>query len=557
MQGAFANEALQLGQADEALGTAMEVAKQAVLVGGQAVQVEEMVVHFRESDETAGVTEEAANGGTEEAAGAMGHGAAGVQGAAGATEQGADGDVVTTSSTQAGDGEAAAAVPRGGEAAWNGFAEWLMLLGQELAGAYQITTSLQLSMPVVRWPAAFTDCADLFRSIFSFDFVTDWGATLCNMQAHSCFRTQLIMIVFLVLIVSMPAVAAMLHPVLRQRRWSPTRLELFRNRVIKVILLTFLIAHAPLSAKLLQMIACRSFDGKRYLEADLSISCASDQYTNECIVWAAAFLPLYTAGIPLLIFMIIVRYQSPYALQLKHPPAGLRPLLIKGQMACDEFESFKCRWHERSGFLCIKYEDDYWWWESVEIVRKFILSGLLIFIAPGSVLQPTAGLLISVSFLLLHTRHSPMKFTSIDILAFISQTCTFLLMLYSLADMAGVIEEGDISQATVDTILLIRLLAPVASAAVIISASLTCLVGQKRKHERALDDERTQSSNSMHEMSGQLKLAASNDQGADDHLKLAAACHQGTGGNQFPERIRAAFALKAGDKKRLGRLAHR
>ena len=193
------------------------------------------------------------------------------------------------------------------------------------------------------------------------------------------------MLVFLAFIVSMPATFAVLRPLLRKRGWSAVRLETFGNRAIKLMLLTMTIAHAPLSRKLLQLLSCRRFGGAAhddgdgvswYLSADLSVSCASSEgYSSSCVVWAAVFLPLYTAGIPALLIFIMWRYQSPIA-DTRFAGLGLQP---------GECERLRKRWDERADFFRKKYEEEYWYWELVEMSRKLFLSGILIFIAPGTV----------------------------------------------------------------------------------------------------------------------------------------------------------------------------
>ena len=243
-------------------------------------------------------------------------------------------------------------------------------------------------MPTIDFPSTFTSFGDSTNTLFALDFLTDWGQLQCDLQTNFCWKASVMMLVFLAFTTSMPATYALLRPLLRKRGWSTARLETFGNRAIKFMLLTMTIAHAPLSRKLLQLISCRGFGGAHhdgdgvswFLSADLAISCAkSDGYRSKCVSWAAAFLPIYTAGIPALLAFIMWRYQSPLA------DARRDSLMEAGELSAEERERLDKRWDERADFFRKKYEEDYWYWELIEMARKLTLSGLLIFIAPGTV----------------------------------------------------------------------------------------------------------------------------------------------------------------------------
>jgi hypothetical protein len=51
----------------------------------------------------------------------------------------------------------------------------------------------------------------------------------------------------------------------------------------------------------------------------------------------------------------------------------------------------------RAGFLIDQYEVDYWWFEGLEMLRKLLLTTLLIFLPEESVVQIVVALLISAA----------------------------------------------------------------------------------------------------------------------------------------------------------------
>ena len=85
-------------------------------------------------------------------------------------------------------------------------------------------------------------------------------------------------------------------------------------------------------------------------------------------------------------------------------------------------------------------------------MRKIILAGLLIFIAPDTATQPLFGMLIALVFLMLQTRHAPFLLESVDLLSFTTQTCTVLTLVFALADKTAVVDEMGWSDTTIYTV---------------------------------------------------------------------------------------------------------
>merc|ERR1712072_145752 len=55
------------------------------------------------------------------------------------------------------------------------------------------------------------------------------------------------------------------------------------------------------------------------------------------------------------------------------------------------------------GFLYAGYQSYFWVGELVEMTRKMLLSGLTIFVAPGTAMQIVVALFLSMGFLLMHS----------------------------------------------------------------------------------------------------------------------------------------------------------
>ncbi len=61
----------------------------------------------------------------------------------------------------------------------------------------------------------------------------------------------------------------------------------------------------------------------------------------------------------------------------------------------------------RLGFLVISYCVEFWWWEQVEMMRKFLMTSALVFIHAGRPAQLAAGARITFIFLMVNMAYRP------------------------------------------------------------------------------------------------------------------------------------------------------
>jgi len=114
----------------------------------------------------------------------------------------------------------------------------------------------------------------------------------------------------------------------------------------------------------------------------------------------------------------------------------------------------------RYGSLYSAYEPRCWWWELAEVVRKLALTGIIVFIAPGTTSQSWGAMVIGLFFLLLLNRFAPYEDSSIDHLAFVAQLCTFLTLLMAVTMATDITEEEPFSADFIDAILLVLMAFP-------------------------------------------------------------------------------------------------
>merc|ERR1712166_1606571 len=154
---------------------------------------------------------------------------------------------------------------------------------------------------------------------------------------------------------------------------SKTRLETLVDRSVHGNAVIIMALHPPIAKKLVTIIDCAQYNDVRVLSGFKDIECGS----GTCTAVALVFICLYTLGVPLYVYLSLRAYLSPAARErFKNNP-------IMG------------RYKARIGFICGKFEAQFWYYELLEMARKTGLMAVTSFIQKGSYLQLFAKMLIS------------------------------------------------------------------------------------------------------------------------------------------------------------------
>ena len=116
-------------------------------------------------------------------------------------------------------------------------------------------------------------------------------------------------------------------------------------------------------------------------------------------------IALYIFGIPVFFFAVLWKAAMPQSNQT-------------------EWDS-KDPYMGRFGMLYASYHPRCWWWELLELVRKLILTGVIVFVGTGTVSQSWFAMITAQFFLLMMTRFQPYGVKQIDHLSFVAQVGCF------------------------------------------------------------------------------------------------------------------------------------
>eukprot|EP00519_Triparma_laevis_P011672 CAMPEP_0182513664 /NCGR_PEP_ID=MMETSP1321-20130603/34400_1 /TAXON_ID=91990 /ORGANISM="Bolidomonas sp., Strain RCC1657" /LENGTH=700 /DNA_ID=CAMNT_0024720721 /DNA_START=124 /DNA_END=2226 /DNA_ORIENTATION=+ len=270
-----------------------------------------------------------------------------------------------------------------------------------LVSYYQVVSQYEQILKV-RFPRIFEEWMRQISSFVNLDAVK-LGSFDCFV--HNDFYVKLVAytIIPIILTILVVLITTVLNLVYKARGLD--RSEQLRNFAVEFLLgLAFLI-FSSVSTTIFDTFNCRTFsdDPTNYLIADQSISC-DDPIHAKFKLFAAAMMVIYPFGIPSLFTSLLI----PIRHDLKEAQARKdNPKLVK------------------TAFLWGMYEPHMWWFEIFECVRRLSMTGMLIFVAPGSASQIVAAMLLSILSIVSFVHWRPYVYEEDDDLAIACQLSIF------------------------------------------------------------------------------------------------------------------------------------
>jgi len=169
--------------------------------------------------------------------------------------------------------------------------------------------------------------------------------------------------------------------------------------------------YAVVSSKVFNTFVCDTYgdDATNYLVADQRIDCGSAEH-NLYKWYARLMILIYPVGIPVLYLSLLMKHKD--VLQLNDDD--------KTKMTNTEIKKL--------AFLYDEYEPQYWWFEVYVCVQRMSLTGLLVFIKPGTVIQVLVGIGFSMFSIYIYFTTTPFIKDSDDTLANITQLSMFFTL---------------------------------------------------------------------------------------------------------------------------------
>ena len=281
-----------------------------------------------------------------------------------------------------------------------------LLIGKILLAFAQVVQSFATTYSVV-WPPKLLELIDKF-AVVNFD-VFDMGNIECTHPEQKNFYTKFLGTVFLPVVLLTLVFLKFLHHRRKLKR-ARARLHIggslleakieaieisggYLSKGFFVLIVTYL----KTSACVLMMFKCRKFEphpgfdyagdvphatDNSYLEADIRYSCQDNLYLLFAL-FGFIGVCTYPIGVPAFFFFLMFRERD---------------------QIHDAINKMKF------GFLFGDYAPQFFMWEIFDLVRKLILSGVMIFFNRGSVTQIVVAMILSMTFLQAQVRLHPYAF---------------------------------------------------------------------------------------------------------------------------------------------------
>ncbi len=260
----------------------------------------------------------------------------------------------------------------------------------------------------IPWPEFFLDAMAILQLVLG-DVLQVTGVQCLG---DFTFYDGLLLLTLLTLLLScMLLVNYLLAPLL-----CGSNPKYFRNISMQGFIVLMMLAYPIVSFKTLSLFVCRDIDGVPYLEADYKIQCQGAEY-EAYKAWAGLVIALIPVGWPTVMFIWLYRHRMDF----EHPNPTVKA---------------------RLGLLYRRYKRSYYYWEVCETVRKFLLTGIIVFCGRGTTLQLLFGQFVCFVAMGLHESVKPFDRSVDNMLQSCSLWATLLTMTAGIAIRANSVSAG-------------------------------------------------------------------------------------------------------------------
>ena len=152
-----------------------------------------------------------------------------------------------------------------------------------------------------------------------------------------------------------------------------------RARRDKIITFVVFFLYPGMSVKIFRVFKCRELDNDEFfLTADMSVRCFEGSW-NTYMIFGIVCIVLFVIGIPVFTF-IILHYHRHALFDEEHPDY---PTL-----------------NDKYATLYEQYEPEFYYWEVCVMLKKMLLTGGLVLVAPGTSVQILLAAVIALIYLL-------------------------------------------------------------------------------------------------------------------------------------------------------------
>jgi hypothetical protein len=269
--------------------------------------------------------------------------------------------------------------------------------GKILISFLQIFTSLQLTMDIP-WSTSFKKMMDFFR-IITID-LSDIFATFNVCSFITDFSTSFYSYMALLPALSLVAFLAAFTLIVCDFKNK----RLYYQCAIKITLTVTFLLYPSIGGKVFSVFRCLLVGETYYFLNSMELTCFVGQHAF-LINLSFIFVAVYVLGIPSYTYFVLRKNKNK----------------LKQEDTCELY-----------GQLYMQYEEKYWYWEIIEMLRKVFLCGGLLTVAAGTSFQIIVAILVQFFYILTISRLMPYKHFHDDVVQLIGSISLFLTLMAGL-----------------------------------------------------------------------------------------------------------------------------
>merc|ERR1712166_1585060 len=279
-----------------------------------------------------------------------------------------------------------------------------------LIGWLQITAALVISFDIP-WPPV---TLNLFKGLtfINFNFM-DFFAPLEPCTLYTPFLKQaafhMSILPLCILMVLPAAILAM----------SCQKARVVKERAGSMLVTIIFLLYPGIVTRVVSALKCKQIGEKSYLVADYSVVCWEGEHA-EYATAMAFFSIIYVVGIPLGTSALLHCNRK-----LLHPDE-IDPENTALRLKAESFGQVY-------GSLYEAYDPEYYWFETLIMIQKALLTGGLVLVAPGSSTQILVGLVIALTFYSVLLKTQPYADNTEDTMQSIATASTVMTLLIGFA----------------------------------------------------------------------------------------------------------------------------
>ena len=235
----------------------------------------------------------------------------------------------------------------------------------------------------------------------------------------------------------------------------------YRNKCVKLAFWILLVFYPSVSRNILGVFNCEEIGDAFYLVRDRKVQCFDSMWFFNATL-ALGGVGIWVVGVPFLFWFYLFRARHKFVkarLEMLRDPeySMLRQRWLtevkedhhahgkhwdakKFSVIEDELlEDYMKRKNlndsgvvARLGFIYHSYDENFWWYEVMELIRKLIFNGVMVFIAKGSIEQILASLFVCLIYLALLLFFQPYLDPTDDLVAAVAQFQLFVTLFFGM-----------------------------------------------------------------------------------------------------------------------------